>query len=102
MSESPIEGRVSPAWKLPASERPDESDVRTDRSGPVRGAATYHRLRSIALEARVERLERELDRAEQRLQETVTRYEQILQHQGCDGTVTVPTGGRPDRSPADD
>ena len=100
MSKSPIEGRVSPAWKPPASERPDSTGLRTDRSD--RGAATYHRLRSIALEARVERLERELDRAEQRLQETVTRYEQILQHRDCDCGVAVPTTGRPDASPDDD
>ncbi|MFC7133121.1 MULTISPECIES: hypothetical protein [Salinibaculum] len=100
MSESPIEGRGSPAWKLTASDRPDGADLRTDRA--IKGVATYYRLRSIALEARVQRLERELDRAEQRLQETVARYEQILQHQDRDGTVAVPTAGRPDAPPADD
>ena len=57
------------------------------------GLATYYRLQSAVLEARVAALEAEVARTERRLQETVDRYEQVLQ-QPEEGWVVV-TGHAP-------
>lgn len=68
--------------------------------GQTRGLATYHRLRSIALETRVRALEAQLERRERQLDETVTRYEQLLQRPEEDWVVTTACG--PDVEPAGD
>jgi hypothetical protein len=45
----------------------------------------------MALEAQVATLTTELNRTEQRLQETIARYEEILQRRpDCDGVVVPP------------
>jgi hypothetical protein len=57
------------------------------RGVSIGGLATYYRLRCIALEATVATLETELDRTEHRLQNVVSRYEELLDERECDGPV---------------
>lgn len=101
MSKSPIEGRAPVAFD--PTESGSSAGNWSDGNRRAAGAAAYYRLRSIALEARVKRLEAELERAENRLQETVTRYEQILQQRsGQDAVVTAPTAASGDGGASDD
>lgn len=52
------------------------------------GLATYYRLRCIALETTIARLNAELDRTDRRRREIIARYEELLQRRGCeDGAV---------------
>jgi hypothetical protein len=66
---------------LPASARDRRREV-----SPA-GLATYYRLRCMALETTVAALESELDRAEHRLENVVTRYEELLDGRECDDPV---------------
>lgn len=50
----------------------------------VGGLATYYKLRCIALETTVARLEAELDRTERRRQEIISRYEDLLDGRDCE------------------
>lgn len=102
MSRSPKEGRVSPACDPTAPGEQFEAERQSDRDPRVGGAAAYYRLRSIALETRVEQLEAELEQTEKRLQETIAQYERILQcRAGRDAVVTVPAE-TPDAASASD
>lgn len=70
-------------------------------SGPdrrTRRLATYYRLRSIVLETRVRALEAELERRDRQLDEATARYERLLQHPEEDWVVTTSYG--PDVEPA--
>jgi hypothetical protein len=49
----------------------------------IGGLATYYRLRCIVLETTITALESELDRAEHRLQNVVSRYEELLEEREC-------------------
>ncbi|MEF8781471.1 MAG: hypothetical protein V5A39_00085 [Haloarculaceae archaeon] len=67
---------------LPATGRDARGEVSAG------GRATYYKLRCIALETTVSRLEAELDRTERRKREIISRYEELLQgREGDDGTV---------------
>ena len=72
----------------------DASQLTRDRSAShrhLRYVAVYYRLRSMALETHVATLTAELDRKDNRLQETIARYEAILQSRPtADGVVTTP------------
>jgi hypothetical protein len=55
----------------------------------ARAVATYYRLRTVALEAEVTRLAAKVEARDRQLEETIARYEQILQDRPEDGTVSV-------------
>jgi hypothetical protein len=56
----------------------------------IGGLATYYRLRCIVLETTVAALESELTRARRRLQNVVSRYEELLDRRECaDGADPV-------------
>lgn len=61
----------------------------SDRARQTWGLATYYRLRSIALEARVRALEDELEQKDQQLQATIRRYENLLQRPDEDWVVVT-------------
>lgn len=73
-----------------------------DRSRRTRGLATYYRLRSIALETRVRLLEARLDERERQLEETVARYEQLLQRPDEEWVITTSYGPDVDPDVSDD
>lgn len=51
---------------------------------PVGGLATYYRLRCLALEATVARLDSELERTDRQRREIIARYEELLQRRECE------------------
>lgn len=55
----------------------------------VRGVAAYYRLRSSVLESQVATLAAELRRERRRHQETIARYEEILQDRPVDPCVVT-------------
>jgi hypothetical protein len=63
---------------LPATGRDSRTEV------PVGGLATYYRLRCIALETTVARLEAELEGRDRQRREIIARYEDLLQRRGCE------------------
>ncbi|MEF8785363.1 MAG: hypothetical protein V5A45_05465 [Haloarculaceae archaeon] len=79
--------------------RPGKTSGRVQRPW---GLATYYRLRSIALEARVRTLEAELEQREQLRQETIQRYEKLLQRPGEDWVVITNYPSEMDPPAADD
>jgi len=86
MSNTTTEDRVSVAERDRVAA--DSASARADPATYVRGVAAYYRLRSIALEARVSTLEEELKQKDRQLQETIARYEQILQDRPEEGVVS--------------
>jgi|AntRauTorcE11898_2_1112593.scaffolds.fasta_scaffold39911_1 hypothetical protein len=66
------------------------------------GLATYYRLRSLALEARIRALEDELEQKEQQLQATIRRYEKLLQQPDEDWVVVTNHPPEVDQSGTDD
>jgi hypothetical protein len=72
----------------------------SDPGRRARCLATYYRLQRIILEARVRALEAELERRERQLDEAVAQYEQLLQRPTEDWVVTTSYG--PDIEPDDD
>mgnify|MGYP006275485365 FL=1 len=54
--------------------------------------ATYYRLRSALLGARVAALEAELEQTERQLQATIDRYEQLLARPDEEWVVSTPHG----------
>ena len=91
MAQSSTEGHLSTECDLAADESVGRSRRPSTHHRHVRGVAAYYRLRTMALEAQVATLTTELNRTEQRLQETIARYEEILQRRpDCDGVVVPP------------
>ncbi|WP_340098729.1 hypothetical protein [Salinibaculum salinum] len=88
MSDSPIQTHRTKPETIdgPRQSRPAGASVNVRHTW---GLATYYRLRSIALEARVRTLEDELEQKEQQLQSTIRRYEDLLQQPDEDWVVVT-------------
>jgi hypothetical protein len=90
MLESNTEGQTSVEWLPPSRTDAEYPRVTPARRHGIRGLMACYRLQVLALETQVASLTAELDRTERRLQETIARYEDILQNRpDCDAVVVT-------------